>query len=191
MRQTQTNRQLRGSLLVLVLLTVACTSDEKRSEPSVESSPAAPSSSGAPHLTDVTGASARTCAVTLGSPFEPPPGVSPDALPGAATSYGNDRLWVGGLAPKGVIESDFAEKGGTARWKFGWWRAVGGRLTVTGRRLDAPAPPLRSEIASGGYGRTGFQPSGVYFPTEGCWEVTGSVGGTTLTFVTLVTKRGA
>jgi hypothetical protein len=38
---------------------------------------------------------------------------------------------------------------------------------------------------------TGFQASGVQFPTEGCWEVTGTVGTTSLTFVTFVIKRAA
>jgi hypothetical protein len=38
---------------------------------------------------------------------------------------------------------------------------------------------------------TGFQASGVYFPNEGCWEVTGRVGRTTLTFVTFVIKERA
>ncbi|MDE3111597.1 MAG: hypothetical protein KGK34_01490 [Chloroflexota bacterium] len=39
-----------------------------------------------------------------------------------------------------------------------------------------------------GYGDTGFQASGVLFPTEGCWEITGAVGNSTLTFVTLVRR---
>ena len=123
--------------------------------------------------------------MTLGSPFKPPPGVSPGQLFGAASSYGNGRLWVGGLAPKGVIVADFAEPDGSAGMKFGWWRQVSGRLTITGRRLDAPAGPLRSDVPSG-YGMTGFQSSGVSFPTEGCWEVTGKVGATRLRFVTVV-----
>jgi hypothetical protein len=44
---------------------------------------------------------------------------------------------------------------------------------------------LRSSVPDG-YGTHGFQSSGVYFPTEGCWEVTGTVGGSSLTFVTFV-----
>ena len=39
-----------------------------------------------------------------------------------------------------------------------------------------------------GYGDRGFQPAGVTFPTEGCWEVTGKAGTSTLTFVTFVIK---
>jgi hypothetical protein len=33
--------------------------------------------------------------------------------------------------------------------------------------------------------------SGVVFPTEGCWKVTGAVGRGTLSFVTFVTKNRA
>jgi len=58
-----------------------------------------------------------------------------------------------------------------------------------GKRLDAPAPPLRAIIPEG-YGDTGFQATGLIFPTEGCWEVTGEVGDTRVTFVTRVVKLG-
>jgi hypothetical protein len=71
--------------------------------------------------------------------------------------------------------------------KFLWWRGVRGKLTIQGQRLDAPAPPLRADIP-GGYGDTGFQATGLIFPTEGCWEVTGKVGESSLTFVTRVVK---
>jgi hypothetical protein len=87
-----------------------------------------------------------------------------------------------------VVRPDFIERDGSVRMKFGWWRQVRGLLKITGRRLDALAPPLRSDVPSG-YGMTGFQASGVHFPTEGCWEVTGTVGTTTLTFVAFVIKR--
>ena len=73
--------------------------------------------------------------------------------------------------------------------KFGWLRGVSGTLRITGRRLDAVAPPLRSEVPSG-YGDRGFQASYVIFPTPGCWEVTGSVGESSVTFVTKVVKIG-
>jgi hypothetical protein len=64
---------------------------------------------------------------------------------------------------------------------------VRGKLAITGQRLDASAPPLTASIPSG-YGMRGFQPSGISFPTEGCWRVTGIVGGEKLTFVTLILK---
>ena len=72
----------------------------------------------------------------------------------------------------------------------GWWRAATGTLEITGRRLDAPAPPARAHVPDG-YGDTGFQASGVDFPTEGCWEVTGTLLTTRLTFVTFVIKKRA
>ena len=60
-------------------------------------------------------------------------------------------------------------------------------LVVTGRRLDAPAPPLRADIR-GGYGEEGFIPIAVIFPTVGCWRVTGKLGSARLTYVVKVTK---
>jgi hypothetical protein len=134
-------------------------------------------------------ADAANCPVTRPTDFVPPPGVSYDALFGAASSHGNGRLWVGALWPNGVIavESGFVEPDGSIGMKFGWYRVARGFLTITGRRLDAPAPPVRAHVPDG-YGDVGFQSSGVSFPTEGCWEVTGTVGSTALTFVTFVIK---
>jgi hypothetical protein len=131
----------------------------------------------------------RPCPVTLPRPVDPRQ-VDPNALFGSADSYGNGKLWVGGLWPGGVIAAgpDFVDADGAVDMKFGWWRAVPGQLRITGRRLDAAAPPLRADIP-GGYGPTGFQATGVIFPTEGCWEVTGRVGDSTLTFVTFVVKK--
>lgn len=37
-----------------------------------------------------------------------------------------------------------------------------------------------------GYGETGFQATGIVFPTEGCWEVTGRADKARVTFLTLV-----
>jgi hypothetical protein len=45
----------------------------------------------------------------------------------------------------------------------------------------------RADISSD-YGLSGFQPSGIYFAGEGCWQVTARAGNATLTFVTLVAK---
>ena len=48
---------------------------------------------------------------------------------------------------------------------------------------------LRARIPDG-YGDTGFQATALIFPTEGCGEVTGEVGETSLTLVTRVVKVG-
>jgi hypothetical protein len=135
----------------------------------------------------VTLADAKHCPVTRPSPVGPK-GVSPDQFFGWGASYGNGKLWVGGLWPDGVIDgTGFVDADGAVGMKFGWWRAVPGKLRITGRRLDASASPAQGSVPDG-YGATGFQASGVSFPTEGCWQVTGKVGTATLTFVTFVVK---
>jgi hypothetical protein len=76
---------------------------------------------------------------------------------------------------------------GSISAKFGWWRGPEGPLRIEGRRLDATAPPVGASIPDG-YASSGFQPSGVLFPTEGCWEVTGRVADASLSFVVLVIR---
>ena len=76
---------------------------------------------------------------------------------------------------------------GTIEIKVPWWRGVNGRLTITGRRIDAEGSPLSAWIP-GGYGRRGFQSTAITYPTPGCWEVTGRVGEASLRFVTLIAE---
>ena len=137
----------------------------------------------------VTMAGARRCPVTIGHPV---PGTVwwRDLLAGSDSAYGNGSLWVGGLWPSGVVimTRDDVGPDGRLGMKFGWYRLTSGYLTITGRRLDAPAPPASGLTFPGGYGTTGFNASGVIFPTEGCWQVTGRVGRVALTFVTFVIK---
>jgi len=135
-------------------------------------------------------ADAEQCLVTLPRRTGPP-GPARQEFFGWSSSYGNEKLWVGGLWPDGVIVAspDFVDRHGRVEMKFGWWRKVSGRLEIIRRRLDAPAPPLLANVPAG-YGATGFQSSGVTFPTEGCWQVTGMVRQVSLVFVTFVIKRG-
>ena len=137
----------------------------------------------------VTMADARHCPVTIGHPV---PRTKPwrELLFGWQSAYGNDSLWVGSLWPHGVviITSDDVGPDGRLGMKFGWYRLTNGYLTITGRRLDAPASPASGLTFPGGYGLTGFNASGVMFPTEGCWQITGRVGRVALTFVTFVIK---
>jgi hypothetical protein len=104
------------------------------------------------------------------------------------TSHGNGKLWVE-LWPHGIVRATEANMraDGSIAVKFPWTRGVRGKLAITGRRLDAEAPSIRAEIPNG-YANTGFQASGIIFPTAGCWEITGRVGDVSLTFVTEVVK---
>jgi hypothetical protein len=146
----------------------------------------AASSAAPPPPQPVTRAAARQCPKTIPGRGVGPPGTSPASTAPAAGTYGNGKLWVT-LDPHGVIvaSGDFVHLDGSISWKFPWWRMVPGDLTITGRRLDAPAPPLTPFVPNG-YGNIGFQASGVTFPTEGCWQVTGKIDHTSLTFVTLM-----
>ena len=112
---------------------------------------------------------------------------APGQLPNANV-HGNGSLWVA-LWRDGIIVADSSMIGadGLVRAKFGWWRLPEGRLRIEGRRLDAAAPPAGASIPDG-YAPSGFQASGVLFPTEGCWEVTGRVADASLSFVVLVVK---
>jgi hypothetical protein len=67
-----------------------------------------------------------------------------------------------------------------------------GKLNVTGRRIDADAPPLRFETGTPN-SDSGFLASYLNFSTPGCWEVTTQVGDrvdSKMTFVTRVEKIG-
>jgi hypothetical protein len=126
-----------------------------------------------------------TCPVTVAN-GSVPPGESPS---GDVPQYhGNGALWAA-LPPFGVVVArpEDVAKNGDIDAKFGWWRGVQGTLTISGRRLDGVAGRLKSEVPSG-YGPTGFQATGIDFPTEGCWEVTGRAGTARLTFVVIVVK---
>ena len=134
---------------------------------------------------------------SLASAAPPRPGICPLTLPNERTphgqanagmNHGNGRLWTT-MWPHNVLiaSGSYILPNGSVWIKWPWWRSVRGRLSVTGRRLDADAPALTADIPSG-YGNRGFQPSGLTFPTEGCWRITGAVGDARLTFVTLVLK---
>lgn len=68
--------------------------------------------------------------------------------------------------------------------KVGWFRPAGATLTISGQRLDAQAAPFAAEIPC--CYPTRFQATGLYFPSEGCWEVTARAGDRELSFVVWV-----
>ena len=79
----------------------------------------------------------------------------------------------------------FVDHDGALGIKWGWWRNIpASQLEITGRRIDAAAPPLRAYIPPG-YPEH-FQPSYVVFPTPGCWEVVASTGQQSLALVVAV-----
>jgi hypothetical protein len=136
---------------------------------------------------------AASCPVTL-----PDLVTDPDAgFSAAAFNYGNARLrvhlnWTDGVLRAGRLPGGgfmaIVNPDGSIYAKLGWWRGVPGAFSITGRRLDRSAPPLRVSLHRASYPTIGFIPSGLTFPTSGCWRVTASQGVGRLTFVVLVTK---
>jgi hypothetical protein len=127
------------------------------------------------------------------------PGTRPSRnppFPGEDFNYGNRylgaALWPRGrlVASRGGATWGQAQPDGSIWAKVGWWRAVPGRLTIHGERLDGPTEPLRASVPRG-YGSSGFQSTGLMFPTAGCWRVTGRVAAHELEFVVFVSMRPA
>jgi hypothetical protein len=170
---------LAGALAVLVLAGAGCSRGSGTASPG---STAAPSGTSLGRL-GVGSASEprRGCSATRANGRVPPGEQSSSG----AHYHGNGKLWTE-LLPGGVIRArpEDVRADGSIEIKFPWWRAVRGRLTISGQRLDGQAEPLRAWIPD--YGPTGFQSTAITFPTQGCWEVTGRAGDGRLTFVVRV-----
>ena len=109
-------------------------------------------------------------------------------------NYGKGGLWTS-LEPDGTVV--FSARGpgivnvdGSLSMKWPWYleQGIQGELEIQGRRLDAPSDRSLSANHSPVLGDPGFHAGAITFPSEGCWEVTGRVRDSSLTFVTLVVK---
>jgi hypothetical protein len=97
-----------------------------------------------------------------------------------------DGHLIAGRLPSGGRRATI-NRNGSIDAKYGWWRAGDdARLKISGHRLDAAAPPLIADIPNV-YG-TGFQATGLRFPTTGCWRVTGTFKSAKLSFTVRITK---
>jgi len=117
---------------------------------------------------------AAGCAVSTWVDQQPP--TDPEADPFVGRWYVNaDRtIWAGWDATDLHVGEN----------KILWIRPKGTQLQVAGRRIDGPSEPLKVSIPC--CYSSGFQASGVYLPTAGCWEIRASAGTSELTFVTQV-----
>jgi hypothetical protein len=119
-----------------------------------------------------------SCTVTQPIEAKPPNDPNADAFGNGPWYINSDRtIWAGWDAPR-------MREG----WnKILWIRPEGTELRVSGSRLDAEAPPLTARIPC--CYPTGFQASGLTFPSAGCWEIKATAGSSELTFVTEVKTR--
>ncbi|MGI8688388.1 MAG: hypothetical protein ACR2M3_07390 [Thermomicrobiales bacterium] len=135
-----------------------------------------------------------SCSVTLPAnpPFIPPSPYPPTPPPLYANEFwsGTEMLWTM-LRMDGTWQK-LPYHDGAYTQKVFWWRQgydyrtdPEPNLSVTGRRLDAPAPPMQASGATNGSrGDIGsFMVVGVDIPTPGCWEITGQSAGAIQRFV--------
>lgn len=131
-------------------------------------------------------ATQRACPVTLSNGKQPQDG-APDA---PSFTHGNaEGTLFTILREDGILVYQegqaYINHDGSIDEKWPWYRVAPGQVVIRERRLDQPGITAGS-AAPLGYGDTGFQPSGLIFPSGGCWEITGRSGEATLTFVMLV-----
>ena len=152
---------------------------------------ASPTPSPQPPATGTPVSSLDTCPVTRPPKpaFRPPEPYSQYA-PWGYFWHGTKSLWTA-IPGDGVWAALPHNPEGYSQ-KIFWWREgyviteePEPGLTVTGRRLDGPAPPLMAWPATNAFAAD-IQSAmlvGVDFPTLGCWEVTGRYQDHELSFI--------
>ncbi|HEY0604717.1 MAG TPA: hypothetical protein VGD58_17495, partial [Herpetosiphonaceae bacterium] len=107
--------------------------------------------------------------------------------------YGTEQLWT--TIPKNGVWDGLPHNPEGYTQKVLWWREgyvwteePQPALTMTGRRLDAPAPELNVSRATNAYADDikSAMLVGVDFPSLGCWEIRGTYADQTLSFVVWV-----
>jgi len=144
-----------------------------------------------PAMTTVAAAAAASasplaiCSVTL------PNGQTPRSAVSYPGWHREGDLWVG-LSSNGTETHPTVSnlRDGAIASAWDWWRGSSGTLVIEGRRLDGAAPALGAVVPAV-YGETGYQATVLFFPTPGCWEVTGRVGKAALRVVVQVVVTGA
>lgn len=129
-----------------------------------------------------------SCHVTRPNNLAPPPTVTAPYTPADQDFFGNGKLWVVMWWRAGVIragiDAGVLQPGGVSI-KTPWVQGPDSRgdLRIVGRRLDGLAPAINQEEGPG----ESVHPTGIVYPTPGCWEITGNAGSTSLTFTVWVT----
>jgi len=152
-----------------------------------------------PLLTSAVPQAPDSCPVTkpLEPPFQPPaPYPSAGSLwigsPTLWTNVPADGVW-NGLGHYTPEDSRFRQK--LFWWSEGYdWRTENPpELTITGTRLDSPAPPVTTdEHANAGWTNDREHPfmvAGIFIPTLGCWKITGQFKGEELSYVVWVSEE--
>jgi hypothetical protein len=130
-------------------------------------------------------------------PFVPPAPYPPEppSVEGDKVWYGTNQLWTllhaDGTWEMARDEHGLFDKSFWWRQGYDWQTETTPRLWVTGRRLDAAAPAVRTSDATNGFEESmgAFMLLGLELPAGGCWELTGHYAGRSLRFVVWVTSE--
>jgi hypothetical protein len=152
-----------------------------------------------PLLTSAMPQAPDSCPVT--KPSEPsfqPPAPYPS---NGSLWVGSPRLWTK-VPADGIWNSlgHYTPDDSRFRQKLFWWSEGYDwrtenppQLTITGIRLDGPAPPIATdEYANAGWTNDrehAFMVTGIFIPTLGCWKVTGQYKGEELSYVVWVSQE--
>lgn len=194
------SRPLLGLLVALALLLAACGPPVASGPPGGTVPASAAGSQPAPTGATVAvrpGTRPGLCPTTRPSKtrFVPPAPfpATPPPLYGDNFWYGTDALWTwlpadGTWPMPGAPGSVQADKSFWWRKGYDWQTETSPGLRVTGRRLDAAAPPVTISGATNGFRDDigAFMLLGLELPGEGCWELTGHYAGRSLRFVVWV-----
>jgi hypothetical protein len=121
------------------------------------------------------------CSVTKAADAFVPPSPYKDTTNAGSFFFGTAKLWT------------LVHPNSWAAQKLVWWSPGNDQntgtppgLTVTFRRLDAPAPPRTTDRAYWAFisGQPPFITTGITSPpTTGCWEITGRLAGEEVKYV--------
>jgi hypothetical protein len=136
----------------------------------------------------MTGARLRVRAAS-GCPVTLPNGNRPPGQPRSVPWYGNGLLWAG-VEVDGIFRPTQSNADGSFGNKLLWVTTPpAAKPTITGRRIDAPAPPLRVLQVNTGSFSGAASPSHmtpVGFPSVGCWRLRARLGDVSLVYVVQV-----
>ena len=133
------------------------------------------------------------CPVTRGVPgTRPPPALNyqpPPPVPYVHDWYGTEVIWVM-LPTRGRLPAQLDPAPGwpaRSSTKFPWYGLRPGQLRITGQRLDGPGR-FAAQIGTTqqGYGPPGFVPSTLHWSAPGCWRLTATLAGSSLSYTTRV-----
>jgi hypothetical protein len=125
-----------------------------------------------------------------------PPSPYPTQIDDGSFWFGTEKLWTflgkdgtwKGLSHYKPTDTSFRQK--LFWFREGWLLEAQPKLEVTGKRLDATAPPLEANTSNGWTDDRlhPFMVTGIDMPTIGCWKITARYEDAELSFVVWVTQ---